>query len=107
GNAGAAHDFPAGLHRFNEARIRRASPCDIVEIRHGVYQVTVLPGRRSQTLTSFASSCNWLGRPVSGGNVPKCIGITVGAFNKRHATAASRGLIVYKSPIGRNASSGL
>ena len=47
-----------------------------------------------------------LGRPVSGGKVPKCIGIDFLALSRRQASAASRGLMVKRSPIGRKASSG-
>src|SRR6266851_3797342 len=52
------------------------------------------------TFASGASFCNSSGRPVRGGNVPKCMGITNFGFSSVQASAASRGDIVYKSLIG-------
>lgn len=72
------------------------------------YHLTGLPGSSAHTSVSvpFNSSANCSGRPVSAGNVPKCMGTTFGGFSRRHATAASRGLMVNRSPMGRNAISG-
>ncbi len=60
------------------------------------YHVTVFPGSKAHTFVSrpesFCSSA--AGVPVSGGNVPKCIGITCFTCNSRQAVAASCGLMV-------------
>src|SRR5712692_8496840 len=77
--------------------------------RNPRYHWTGTPGLSVHTWVpgmSRSSSANCSGRPVSGGNVPKCSGITLRAPSIRHASAASRGLMVYTSPIGKKASSG-
>src|SRR5258708_7868162 len=61
------------------------------------YHCTGTPGCSAHTSVSGRSrisSASCSGRPVSAGNVPKCSGITLRTFSIRHASAASRGLIV-------------
>src|SRR5581483_5278042 len=62
-----------------------------------IYHCTGTPGSSVQTEVpgrSRISSASCSGRPVSGGNVPKCSGITRRTSSIRQARAASRGLIV-------------
>src|SRR3982750_1952751 len=70
------------------------------------HQEKATPGSSSCTFTVGTRACSSAGWPVNAGNVPQCMGMTDFACNNRQATAASRGPIVYRSPIERNASSG-
>src|ERR1700679_1035022 len=58
---------------------------------------TGTPGSSVQTSVpgwSRIRSASWSGRPISGGKVPKCRGITRFTFSMRQASAASRGPMV-------------
>src|SRR5581483_6542202 len=102
-------------HRVQHERVGQVELSDEDDLRDAPagrsepalsHSSTVSPGWRCSTvaLVSFASAS---GRPLKAGKVPQWHGTQRGFPSSSSAAAASSGPIVYQSPIGSTATSGL
>src|SRR5579863_9852953 len=90
-----------GLMEKREAQSQ--NQCDHQQRLPDGHHLTGVPGSSVQTSVPGRSrnrSASCSGLPVKAGKVPKCSGIKRRTLSMRHARAASRGLMVYRSPIG-------